>query len=172
MSHRPSTSWFVHQPRCSGLCLFVTVYLSLFAIAGVLLFGSLFQIRGNKASSGTVKRTYASNGEGGRSTSNTARYYNRHSEDDDYHWENVLYSNRSHYHHEKYHKDGAEDVNRAARTGSANEDIHNKLRATWTGPSLRWPYSNSALINCSSLQDVTDLEFIASGWTKAVYKGR
>jgi hypothetical protein len=141
-------------------------------VAGILLFGSLFQIRGNKASSGSTKRTYVSNGQGGRYASNTARYYNSHSEDDDYQWKNVLYSNRSHYHYEKYRKDGGKGMDRAAGTGIANTDIHDKLTATWTGPGLRWPYSNSALINCSSLQDVTDLEFVASGWTKAVYKGR
>lgn len=171
MSHRPSTFWFLHQPRCSGLCLFVTVYLSLFVIAGILLFGSLFQIRSNRASSGNAKRTQFGNGQGGRYTPNTPKSYN---EDDDYQWKNVLYSNRSHYHHhEKYRKDGGGEVNRAVvGAGFADADIRDKLGATWTGPGLRWPYSNSAIINCSSLQEVTDLEFVASGWTKAVYKGR
>lgn len=160
MSHRHLT-WFLHQPRCSGLCLFVTVYLSLFVIAGILLFGSLFQIRNNSDSSGSMKRTYVSDEVSERSDSYGAKYYNSRSHDDDYDWKNLLYSNRSQYHYEKYHEDGAEEV-----------DIHDKLTATWTGQGLRWPYSNPALINCSSLQDVTDLEFVASGWTKAVYKGR
>jgi hypothetical protein len=172
MTHRPSTSWFLHQPRCSGLCLFVTVYLSLFVIAGILLFGSLFQIRANKTFSGSIKRTYVGNADGGRSTSNTARYYSSRSEDDDYQWRTALYSNRSHYHYEMYHKDGNREVDKAAGAGVADKDVTDKLTATWTGPGLRWPYSNTALINCSSLQDVTDLEFVASGWTKAVYKGR
>ena len=150
MSHRP-TSWFFQQPRCSGLCLFVTVYLSLFVIAGVLLFGSLFQIRGSKAPTGGGVRKSYSNGEAGRTTSNTARYYDRYPEEDDYQWENMLYTNRSHLHY---------------------PDVEEEVPAAWSGPGLRWPYSNSALINCSSLQEVTDLEFVASGWTKAVYKGR
>jgi hypothetical protein len=171
MTHRPSTSWFFHQPRCSGLCLFVTVYLSLFVIAGILLFGSVFQIRGNKTFSGGIKRTYAGNGEGGRSTSNTARYYSSHSDDDDYQWRNVLYSNRSRYHY-KHHQDADKEADKDADSGVVDKGVTDKLAATWSGPSLRWPYSNSALINCSSLQDVTDLEFVASGWTKAVYKGR
>ena len=151
MSHR-STSWFFQQPRCSGLCLFITVYVSLFVVAGVLLFGSFFQIRGSKTATGTnVKRSY-SNGETGRSSSNTARYYNRYpEEEDDYQWENMLYSNRSNLHY---------------------PDVEEEIPTAWTGPSLRWPYSNSALINCSSLQEVRELEFVASGWTKAVYKGR
>lgn len=171
MTHRPSTSWFLQQPRCSGLCLFVTVYLSLFVIAGILLFGSLFQIRGNKTFSRSVKRTYAGNGDSGRSTSNTARYYSSHSEDD-YQWRSALYSNRSRYQYEMYHKDGDRELDRATGAGVDDKGVTDKLTATWTGPGLRWPYSNSALINCSSLQDVTDLEFVASGWTKAVYKGR
>ncbi|CAH1406426.1 unnamed protein product [Nezara viridula] len=28
------------------------------------------------------------------------------------------------------------------------------------------------LLNCTSLEEVTDLEWVASGWTKAVYRGR
>jgi hypothetical protein len=130
-------------------------------IAGILLFGSLFRIRNNSASSGSVKRTYVSDAEGERPASYGARYYNSRSHDDDYGWKNLLYSNRSQYHYEKFDEDGAKEV-----------DMHDKLTATWTGQGLRWPYSNPSLINCSSLQDVTDLDFVASGWTKAVYKGR
>ena len=173
MTYRPSSSWFFHQLRCSGLCIFVTVYLSLFAIAGILLCDPLFQIRGNKTFSGSVKRTYGGNGDGGRSTSNTARYYTTHTEDDDYQWRNALYSNRSRYQYGMYHKDGERGLDTATGTGVADKGVTtDKLKAKWSGPGLRWPYSNSALINCSSLQDVTDLEFVASGWTKAVYKGR
>jgi hypothetical protein len=130
-------------------------------IAGILLFGSLFQIRNNNASSGNMKRTFVREEEGERSASYAARHYSSRSYDDDYDWKNLLYSNRSQYRYEKYHEDGAEEV-----------DVHDKLTAAWTGQGLRWPYSNPALINCSSLQDVTDLDFVASGWTKAVYKGR
>lgn len=82
-----------HQPpRLSGLCLFVAAYVSLFAIAGVLLFGPGIFPRSNLP----------------------------------------LVDNEG----------------------------------------LRWPYAGSHLINCSSLRDVTQLEFVAGGWTKAVYKGR
>ena len=28
------------------------------------------------------------------------------------------------------------------------------------------------ILNCTSLEEVTDLEWVASGWTKAVYRGR
>jgi hypothetical protein len=137
-------------------------------IAGILLFGSLFQIRSNKASSASAKRTHVNNN---KHTPNAARYYSGHPEDDDdFQWKNVLYSNRSHYSYEKHRKDGAKEVDRTEGRGTA--DVPGKLTATWTGPGLRWPYSNSALINCSTLQEVTDLEFVASGWTKAVYKGR
>ncbi|XP_054263418.1 extracellular tyrosine-protein kinase PKDCC-like [Macrosteles quadrilineatus] len=36
---------------------------------------------------------------------------------------------------------------------------------------LRWPVPSSGPINCSTLHEVRDLEFVAAGWTKAVYKG-
>jgi hypothetical protein len=159
MSHRRLT-WFLHQPRCSGLCLFVTVYLSLFVIAGILLFGSLFQIRNNSATAGDIKRAYVGDRDD-RPVSYGARYYSSRSRDDDYDWKNLLYSNRSQSHYDRHHERGTGEVN-----------IHDKLTPTWTGQGLRWPYSNPALINCSSLQDITDLDFVASGWTKAVYKGR
>jgi hypothetical protein len=157
MSHHRLT-WLLHQPRCSGLCLFVTVYLSLFVIAGILLFGSLFQIRKN-ASAGSVRRAHESDGEE-RPVSYTARHYSSRSHED-YDWKTLLYSNRSQSHYGTHHVRGAE-----------HGSIHDKLTAAWTGQGLRWPYSNPALINCSSLQDITDLDFVASGWTKAVYKGR
>uniref|UniRef100_A0A1B6BWV1 Protein kinase domain-containing protein n=1 Tax=Clastoptera arizonana TaxID=38151 RepID=A0A1B6BWV1_9HEMI len=61
----------------------------------------------------------------------------------DYQWENTLFLNKSKI---------------------------NILQHTRTG--LRWPTGQAGLINCSSLQEVTDLEFVAAGWTKAVYKGK
>lgn len=51
-----------------------------------------------------------------------------------------------------------------------NKSKYNTLETTLTG--FRWPVSPTGLINCSSLQDVTDLEFVAAGWTKAVYRAK
>jgi hypothetical protein len=82
-------------PRLSGLCLFVAAYVSLFAIAGVLLFGP-----------------------------------------------GIFPSRHSHQH-------SSESFN-----------------------GLRWPYPDDGLLNCTSLRDVAQLEFLASGWTKAVYRGK
>ncbi|KAK9508094.1 hypothetical protein O3M35_007831 [Rhynocoris fuscipes] len=45
------------------------------------------------------------------------------------------------------------------------------------GPTQRDPVvptrlKSEVLVNCTTLEELTDLEWIASGWTKAVYKGR
>ncbi|KAF4517346.1 hypothetical protein B566_EDAN011733 [Ephemera danica] len=85
-------------PRLSGLCLFVAAYVSLFAIAGVLLFGpGIFPSRHNQ---------------------------------------------------------------------------HTTVHPDQFPHGLRWPYAGNGLLNCTSLRDVAQLEFIASGWTKAVYRGK
>ncbi|KAG8321786.1 hypothetical protein J6590_040045 [Homalodisca vitripennis] len=62
--------------------------------------------------------------------------------EDDYEWENSLFLNLS----------GFSSLSGAPR-------------------GLRWPVTSPGPINCSTLNEVKDLEFIAAGWTKAVYKG-
>lgn len=94
-------------PRCSSLCLLITVYAILFAVAGVLL----LQLR------------YSRHG-----TTKPSNY------EDSYVWEvDRWYSNES---------------------------------------GVRWPVAaENHLFGCLSLKELTDLEFVAAGWTKAVYKG-
>lgn len=96
--------------QCSGLCLLLTVYATLFAVAGILL----LQLRNNK----------------NVNTQKSANY--------DYAWT-------------------------AEEFGGLND--------TRESGSLQWPYISQETIGCVSLRELTNLEFIAAGWTKAVYKG-
>lgn len=115
-----STSPFL-QLRSSGVCLFVSVYFSLFLVASVVLFSPLF-----------------------RSALDHRPAPPRHPRADspDYEWENSLFMNLS----------------GLASRGSAPR-------------GLRWPVPSTGPVNCSTLHEVEDLEFVAAGWTKAVYRG-
>lgn len=62
--------------------------------------------------------------------------------DDDFEWENSLFLNLS----------GFDTFSSSPR-------------------GLRWPVASAGPINCSTLHEVKDLEFVAAGWTKAVYRG-
>lgn len=62
--------------------------------------------------------------------------------DDDFEWENSLFLNLS----------GLDSFGSSPR-------------------GLRWPVASAGSINCSTLNEVKDLEFVAAGWTKAVYRG-
>lgn len=115
-----STSPFL-QLRSSGVCLFVSVYFSLFLVASVVLFSPLF-----------------------RSALDHRPAPPRHprANSPDYEWENSLFMNLS----------------GLASRGSAPR-------------GLRWPVPSTGPVNCSTLHEVEDLEFVAAGWTKAVYRG-
>ncbi|XP_063235969.1 extracellular tyrosine-protein kinase PKDCC-like [Bacillus rossius redtenbacheri] len=88
------------RPCASGLCVFVSVYAGLFAVAGVVLFGSLPQLRREEAPQG---------------------------------------------------EQGSHGL-------------------AWPRANLsRWPAGE---LDCAALQEARDLEFVAAGWTKAVYRAR
>lgn len=56
--------------------------------------------------------------------------------------------------------------------GAAGHWAHGAQGAQGTGLELLWPHADPDLLNCTALQEVKDLEFVAAGWTKAVYRGR
>lgn len=110
------------QLRSSGVCLFVTVYCTLFFVASMVLFSPLFRT--------TLDHRLPPSSRHSRSDS---------SEDfSNYEWENSLFMN---------------------------------LSGLGSHRGLRWPVPSSGPVNCSTLHEVKDLEFVAAGWTKAVYKG-
>lgn len=140
----------------NSLVVFVIVYISLFVIAIVILFTVLPKVRQNKDS--------------------IPINFNKQ--------ENLEFLKS----YEKFHNPERETAKQMQDFYPSFDDLlkHSLFRGndsnylrSYTSTSfyshkidLNWPYGYSALINCSSIQEVSDLRFVASGWTKAVFKGK
>ncbi|GLH01998.1 Uncharacterized protein GBIM_08049 [Gryllus bimaculatus] len=138
---------FNNLSRCSGLCLFITVYLSLFVIAGIILFGPLLRNSRNGVLILPGNYQFSEDKLNSRSSeyfSSLGAFTQRPN--------NAQKSSKRPIEEEEEEKEG----------------INLLLRSTF---DFYWPHSYSTLVNCSTLQEISDTEFVAAGWTKIVYKG-
>lgn len=156
MFYFSSLNWPLLQLRSTGLCLFVTVYLSLFLIASIILFTPIFRNNNplNNYDFNNGKREFEAtvdgqeiNGVLSSSSESSKVVFDIGVENEkDYSWLNSL--------------------------SLLNETFQAATITSSRG--LRWPTLSAVdhRIDCTTLQEVTDLEFIAAGWTKAVYRGK
>ncbi|XP_075224608.1 extracellular tyrosine-protein kinase PKDCC-like [Lycorma delicatula] len=157
MYYFSSLNWPLLQLRSTGLCLFVTVYLSLFLIASVILFTPLFRsnvqfseydVYSNIRKSELIDRRFIKESVSSLDYTKDELFdYEVNKQKNDYVWLNSLLL--------------------------LNETFH--VASSSTSRGLKWPTMSTVdnhRIDCSTLQEVTDLEFIAAGWTKAVYRGK